>query len=198
MENITNTAVETAAKPETTPDAKPTAAEESAPKSAEIITLERKLAEAKAANDKLSAENADWKRKNRALMTEDEQRKADEQERNEAIQKERDALKKQLATMQTSTKLMERGADKATADELAELLYGVSDADAVIGCFSKMLEARAKEKETEILKRIPAPASGSYIGNVDFAKKIEEANARGDVASVAYYTRLAQQETQKF
>ena len=35
--------------------------------------------------------------------------------------------------------------------------------------------------------------TGGTIGSVDYNKKIEEANAAGDVAAVAYYTRLAGQ-----
>ena len=44
------------------------------------------------------------------------------------------------------------------------------------------------------MKKTPRPASGSEgSGEVDYQKKIEEAQASGNYSAAAYYTRLAAQ-----
>ena len=46
------------------------------------------------------------------------------------------------------------------------------------------------------MKGTPRPAAGSEnTGGMDYQKKIEEAQASGDLTAVAYYTRLAAQDT---
>ena len=46
----------------------------------------------------------------------------------------------------------------------------------------------------DALKGTPKPPAGSGTQGVDYAKQIETAQANGDMASVAYYTRLQAQE----
>ena len=52
--------------------------------------------------------------------------------------------------------------------------------------------AREKALRAEILKTTPRPAGGSDH-KVDYSGKLAEAQASGDFAAVAYYTRLAQE-----
>lgn len=57
------------------------------------------------------------------------------------------------------------------------------------------VESAKKAKEEELLKSIPLPpAGGGTQGSAqEFQKQLEEAQANGDMASVAYLTRLRQQ-----
>ena len=48
-----------------------------------------------------------------------------------------------------------------------------------------------KAIQAELMKKTPRPAAGSEgTGGMDYAKKIEEAQASGNLTAVAYYTRL--------
>ena len=64
-------------------------------------------------------------------------------------------------------------------------------------CFALQLffESREKAIRAEQMKKTPRPAAGSEnTGGMDYQKKIEEAQASGDLTAVAYYTRLAAQD----
>ena len=57
-----------------------------------------------------------------------------------------------------------------------------------------VLEAAKKSAGIEQLKQTPKPAGGVGSQVTDYGKLIADAQARGDFAGVAYYTRLQQQE----
>ena len=54
----------------------------------------------------------------------------------------------------------------------------------------KFLDEYTKTVKAENLKGTPRPPAGSGSEGIDYAKKIEEAQTSGDMAAVAYYTRL--------
>lgn len=67
--------------------------------------------------------------------------------------------------------------------------------DKVMANQTKYLEAREKDILAKKMKGTPRPAAGSEnTGGMDYQKKIEEAQASGDLTAVAYYTRLAAQD----
>ena len=51
-------------------------------------------------------------------------------------------------------------------------------------------------KKAELLKDTPKPPAGNGASAADYQKKIDEAQANGDLTAVAYYTRLAAQAAQ--
>ncbi len=52
-----------------------------------------------------------------------------------------------------------------------------------------------KKIRADVLKETPKPDGGNGGNEVDYQKKIEEARLNGDMSLVAYYTRLASQES---
>ena len=59
----------------------------------------------------------------------------------------------------------------------------------------KFLETHDKTIKAELLKETPKPPAGvGSEGEINYLKKITEANEAGDVATAAYYTRLASQQ----
>lgn len=82
-------------------------------------------------------------------------------------------------------------------DAYQEILDGMvdGDMDKVMANQTKYLEAREKDILAKKMKGTPRPAAGSEnTGGMDYQKKIEEAQASGDLTAVAYYTRLAAQD----
>ena len=76
---------------------------------------------------------------------------------------------------------------KATAKALVD-----GDFDTVTKNQQAFLSSYKDAIIADQMKHMSKPTGGA-IGSVDYNKKIEEANAAGDVAAVAYYTRLAGQ-----
>ena len=77
--------------------------------------------------------------------------------------------------------------DKATAKALVD-----GDFDTVTKNQQAFLSSYKDAIIADQMKHMSKPTGGT-IGSVDYNKKIEEANAAGDVTAVAYYTRLAGQ-----
>ena len=83
--------------------------------------------------------------------------------------------------------------EAAAADTATAMVDG--DMDKVMANQTKYLEAREKDILAKKMKGTPRPAAGSEnTGGMDYQKKIEEAQASGDLTAVAYYTRLAAQD----
>lgn len=58
-------------------------------------------------------------------------------------------------------------------------------------------DAMKKDITSGMLRNTPRPPAGSeQTTAIDYAKKIEEANASGNLTAAAYYTRLQAQEQQ--
>ena len=81
----------------------------------------------------------------------------------------------------------EEGMAKATAEALVS-----GDMETVFDNQKSFAASREKALRAEILKSTPRPAGGSDP-KVDYSGKLAEAQASGDFAAVAYYTRLAQE-----
>lgn len=133
------------------------------PDNAEIVKLRAQLAQQKAALDKATKEAAENKRALRAKQTAEEQAAEIEKERQEAIEKELNELRKERAVANTSKRIMSFVADEAIATGIAEALYGAEDIDLAIDTINKAWTAKEKALRAEFGK-IPAPSIGDADG----------------------------------
>ncbi len=180
-ENTVNKNTESA---ETTPNAAETTP---STESEEIKRLKAELARQKAATDKASKEAADFKKQARALQSEDERRKAEQDEVNATRDARLAELEKQAATSTISKRLLSFVGDESVADQVAGFLYGAEDTDGAIDAISKAWAAKEKALRLEYSK-IPAPAAGdgaptttkeqiqsmTYMQRLEFARKFPE------------------------
>lgn len=130
---------------------------------AEIARLKADLAKQKAALDKATKEAAENKRLLRARQTEEEAAAEAEKERQEAIEKELNELRKERAVALVSKSVYTFVQDEKIATTIAEGLYGAEDADGVVAAFNKAWAAKEKALKLEYGK-VPAPGAGSPDG----------------------------------
>lgn len=143
----------------------------------------------KNATSKANSEAAEWKKKHNALLSEDEAKKQVEAENLSKMQQELDDLRKDKTVSQYTTKFIAQGYTEALAAETAQALAD-GDTAKVFANNQKFLEDYAKTVKADALKKTPKPPAGAGSGDIDYPKKIEEAQQSGDLTAVAYYTRL--------
>lgn len=131
--------------------------------SAELARMRAELTRVKAAMDKATKEAGDYKKQLRAKQTAEEAQAEAEKERQEALEKELNELRKASAVATTSKKVMTFIPDEAVASNIAAALYGAADVDAAIDSIKKAWTSREKAIRIEF-GRIPAPASGGSDG----------------------------------
>ena len=123
---------------------------------AQIAQLTADRDKYKSANDKLSKENAEAKRKERDRMTEEEKQAEAQRLRDEELE----ATKAELNRMKAI------GAYKSISSEkvVENLIEAVSNADhnTIAKIFDAEIEARVKAEKTEWLKSRPQANVGSY------------------------------------
>ena len=121
------------------------------------------LEKQKAAVSKANSEAAEWKRKHNALLGEDEKKKQEQEEKFANMEKELSELREAKRVSEFKAKFIAQGYDE----------------------YAKQVKADTLKKTPK-----PTPGAGGGTGEMDYAKKIEEARTNGDFAAVAYYTRL--------
>lgn len=148
----------------------------------------------KAALTKSNSENAEWKKKLREKQTEEERKAQEDAEKIETLQNSYNELLKDKTVSEYTAQLLGLGYSKDLAAETAQAMHE-GDSAKVFSNQKKHLEAQEKELRAAILKETPAPPPGSGgSGEIDYQKKIDEAQSNGDVTAAAYYTRLMAQE----
>lgn len=146
----------------------------------------------KAAVTKANGEAAEWKRKHTALLSEEEKKKQEDADKLASMEKELAELRKGKVVSDYKAKFVAQGYSEELADETAKALAD-GDMTKVFANQQKFLTDYAKGVKAEALKGTPKPPAGGGSTDVDFAKKIEEAQKMGDLTAVAYYTRLQAQ-----
>jgi hypothetical protein len=147
----------------------------------------------KNAVSKANSEAAEWKKKHNALLSEEEKKKQDDVDSLSKMQKELEDLRKDKTVSEYKAKFLAQGYAETLASETAQAL-AEGDTAKVFANNQKFLEEYAKNLKADALKKTPKPPAGSGSGEVDYQKKINEAHQGGDLAAVAYYTRLQAQE----
>lgn len=146
----------------------------------------------KKANDKSSAEAAEWKRKHNALLSEDEQKKQAEAEERKKLEEKVATLEKEKTLSSHKAKFIGLGYDEALATETAQAMID-GDTEKVFANQQKFLAAHDKAIQQGTMSGTPRPgAGGTGGGPVDYNKMAQEAQASGNLSAAAYYTRLAQ------
>ena len=174
----------------------------------EQMTLEQKVAALEAYNhpdpdysgyvkkdlyDKAASDAASWKKKHNELLTEDERKKQEDADALANMKKELDELRKDKTISEYKAKLIAQGYDEALASDTAQAMAD-GDTAKVFANQGKFLEDYAKKVKADAMKKTPKPPAGDGSSEIDYSKKIEEAQQSGDMAAVAYYTRLKAQE----
>lgn len=144
--------------------------------------------------DKVASDLAAKKKELTAKLSEDERKQQEQTEKWENMEKELADLRKEKTVAGYKAKLVAQGYDEALADATAAAMES-GDMATVFANNQKFLEGYARKIVAEKLKGTPRGADGGTGGatGMDYAKAIEEANSRGDVAAAAYYTRLQAQ-----
>lgn len=148
----------------------------------------------KAALSKANSEAADYKKQLRGKQSEDEANAAAQKEEHDRLAQENADLKRSIALSERKAKLLAMGYDESLATETATAMVD-GDMDKVMANQSKYLEVQKKAIQADHMRKTPRPAAGSEnTGGTDYAKKIAEAQASGNMTAAAYYTRLKSQE----
>lgn len=142
---------------------------------------------------KANSEAASWKKKHNELLTEDERKKQEDADALANMKKELDELRKDKTISEFKSKLIAQGYDEALASDTAQAMAD-GDTAKVFANQGKFLEDYAKKVKADAMKKTPKPPAGDGSSDIDYSKKIEEAQQSGDMAAVAYYTRLKAQE----
>ena len=151
------------------------------------------IARYKAAASKANTEAADWKKKHNALLSDEDKKKQERDEELKNLRTEVETLKKEKAVSNNQAQLLALGYDEELAKTTAEAMVK-GDTAKVFECQQQFIQAHDKKLETDLLKGTPRPPAGKGSGDgVDYAKKATEAQANGNLAEAAYYTRLSQE-----
>lgn len=147
----------------------------------------------KAALSKANSEAADYKKQLRGKQSEAEAEAAAKQEEHDNLVKENADLKRSITLSEKKAQLLAMGYDVKLAESTAAAMVD-GDMDTVMKNQTQYLEAQKKDILANKMKQTPRPAAGSETsGEMDYQKKIAEAQANGDFSAAAYYTRLAAQ-----
>lgn len=148
----------------------------------------------KTALSKANSEAADYKKQLRGKQSEDEANAAAQKEEHDRLAQENADLKRSIALSERKAKLLAMGYDESLATETATAMVD-GDMDKVMANQSKYLEVQKKAIQADHMRKTPRPAAGSEnTGGTDYAKKIAEAQASGNMTAAVYYTRLKSQE----
>lgn len=155
----------------------------------------KELERLKNAVTKANGEAAEWKRKYNAQLSEEEKKKQDAEDELNSLRSEVAQLKANETFANNKTQLLALGYDEALADETAKAM-SEGDTAKVFENQKKFLESHDKAYKAQLMSDgVPNPPPGNPgTTGQNYDKLIEEANERGDQLSVAYYTRLKQQE----
>lgn len=161
--------------------------------SAALETIQNKsLDHLKAQLSKANSEAADWKRQLREKQSEEERKAAEAQEQQERLLAENEELKRNAKISNLKASFSAIGASEEMTNKfVSELIDGeTSNIASLVGSF---LSEKKSEWEADAIRQTGRPSGGGAgtVG-VDYDRLINQAQADGDIATVAYYTRLKQ------
>lgn len=128
----------------------------------------------KNAVSKANSEAAEWKKKHNALLTEDEKRKAEEEENFKSMKEELETLRHESAVAKYTANYVELGMDKELAKSTAEAFIK-GENDTVFANMQKSRENYRKSIEKELLDKTPKPDGNGGTGGKDTDKAVEKA-----------------------
>ena len=148
----------------------------------------------KNALSKANGEAAEYKKQLRSRQSEAEQEAAARQESLQKLEAENAELKRSAAISQHKARLLALGYEEALADTAAAAMAD-GKTDVSLDAQKTFLEAQKQAVLAENLRQTPRGPSGGTPSGEDLQKQLQDAQARGDFAAAAYYTRLLGSET---
>lgn len=115
--------------------------------------------------DKAASDAASWKKKHNALLTEEEQKKQEADEKWASMEQELAGLRKEKTVSQYTAQLLKQGYDEALATSTAAAMES-GDMDKVFANNQKFLEGYKKQVIADQLKRTPRGADGGTGGTM--------------------------------
>lgn len=151
---------------------------------------EEKYKKTKEALDKATKEAGDWRKKYNGKLTEDEKKKAEDDQKIIDMQTELDQLKAEKTKAEYYSQFVAQGYTEELAKSSAEAM-AKGDMATVFANNKTFAEALQEKAKSEKMHNTPKPQPGERDdGTVDYTKLKEEAMKEGRFADVAYYTRL--------
>lgn len=155
----------------------------------ELEKLKKRLSE-------VNSESAGYKKQLRELQGKERADAEEQKELMEKLQNENAELKRSISLAERKASLIGQGYDEDLATSTATAMVD-GDMDTVLKNMATRADLMKKEVTAGMLRNTPRPPAGSeQTSGIDYAKKIEEAQASGNITAAAYYTRLQAQETQ--
>lgn len=146
------------------------------------------------AKDKANSEAAEYKRKLKDHMSEEEKRVAEESERIKTIEQENADLKKRIAIADYTSKFIASGLDAEVAAKSAEAAY-TGDIDTVIANYNSKIASVKDSVKAELISATPVMTGGSSVKVKDYTQDINDSIVGGDMAKAAALMRVAQEQT---
>ena len=146
--------------------------------------------------DKYASEAAEWKKKYNATLSEQERKDNDAAEKVVSMEKELNELRMERTVSKYTADYISLGFDKDLASQTAKAL-AEGNTDVVFSNMAKHQETVKSNMKKELLMNTPKPGAGKPYGGIDYQKMAQEAFVRGDNSAGAYYTRLAQTNSDK-
>lgn len=143
--------------------------------------------------DKYASEAADYKRKLKTKMTDEEAAREKEAAERQAMMEELETLKRDKQVSDNISKLLALGYDKEVAAKSANALVD-GDIASFFELQGKHQESMVKTLKAELMKQMPKPPASDAAHRENFSKMADEALASGNIAGAAYYSRLAQEQ----
>lgn len=148
----------------------------------------------KQAVTKANAEAAEWKRKHNALLSDEERKQQESADTLARMEEELTSLRKEKVIAEHKAKFLSLGYDESLALDTASAMAD-GNMNQVFANMATFLETHDKAVQAANLKSTPVPPAGSVVDTKEsYAKKIAEAQQRGDMASVAAYIRKRAEE----
>ena len=153
----------------------------------ELEKLKKRLSE-------VNSESAGYKKQLRELQGKERADAEEQKELMENLRKENADLKRSISLAERKASLIGQGYDDDLALSTAIAMVD-GDIDTLLANMASHTEAMKKDITSGMLRNTPRPPAGSEQASaIDYAKKIEEAQASGNITAAAYYTRLQAQE----
>lgn len=146
------------------------------------------------AKDKATSEAAEYKRKLKDHMSEEEKRVAEEADRIKSIEQENADLKKRIAIADYTSKFIASGLDAEVAAKSAEAAY-TGDIDTVIANYNSKIASVKDSVKAELISATPVMTGGSSVKVKDYTQDINDSIVGGDMAKAAALMRVAQEQT---
>ena len=151
--------------------------------------MDAEVSKLKKSNDKLSSENADYKRKSRESMTEQQKLEAERAEALENLQTQNKALQRKIDIQSNLQNFLNMGYDQDLAMQSAEAMVDGDNATVMANNKIFIEKDRAMQRKAWEQEYSINPPAGNSGGKVDFSKQIAEAQDRGDMVTVASLIR---------